>query len=297
MRLLHPGDDARGRGAARARTPTRPTTRCAGRSPGNLCRCTGYINIVKAIQAAGARTAAPPTGLRRGTSPRANRQRGGATTAERSAASATASAQARTTGLIQGPGNYVDDIVLPGHAAHGAAAQPGRRTPASSRSTRARRRRSPGVVAVVTGEDLGAHNLAWMPTLSGDTQAVLATDKVRFQGQEVAAVDRRPTRTSPHDALELIDVEYDDRCPSSSTRSRRSPTDAPADPRREGGPDRQPLLPLGGRRQGGHRRAPSPRPTRSSTLDTFYPRSHPAPLETCGCVADVNPATGRRRST
>jgi carbon-monoxide dehydrogenase large subunit len=28
-------------------------------------------------------------------------------------------------------------------------------------------------------------------------------------------------------------------------------------------------------------------------LDTFYPRSHPAPIETCGCVADINPATGQ----
>jgi carbon-monoxide dehydrogenase large subunit len=28
-------------------------------------------------------------------------------------------------------------------------------------------------------------------------------------------------------------------------------------------------------------------------LDTFYPRSHPAPVETCGCVADINPATGQ----
>ena len=55
----------------------------------------------------------------------------------------------------------------------------------------------PGVIAVVTGELMAQHNLAWMPTLSGDTQAVLATDKVRFQGQEVAAVDRRPTPTSP----------------------------------------------------------------------------------------------------
>ena len=44
------------------------------------------------------------------------------------------------------------------------------------------------MVAVVTGELMAQHNLAWMPTLSGDTQAVLATDKVRFQGQEVAAV-------------------------------------------------------------------------------------------------------------
>ena len=29
------------------------------------------------------------------------------------------------------------------------------------------------------------------------------------------------------------------------------------------------------------------------SLDTFYPRCHPAPLETCGCVADVDPATGQ----
>jgi carbon-monoxide dehydrogenase large subunit len=47
-----------------------------------------------------------------------------------------------------------------------------------------------------------------MPTLSGDTQAVLATDKVRFQGQELAAV----VATDPYvaeDALELIDVDYE----------------------------------------------------------------------------------------
>ena len=55
---------------------------------------------------------------------------------------------------------------------------------------------------------MAQHNLAWMPTLSGDTQAVLATDKVRFQGQEVAAV----IATDPYiakDALELIDVDYE----------------------------------------------------------------------------------------
>ncbi|TMF93351.1 MAG: carbon-monoxide dehydrogenase large subunit, partial [Chloroflexi bacterium] len=28
-------------------------------------------------------------------------------------------------------------------------------------------------------------------------------------------------------------------------------------------------------------------------LHTFYPRCHPAPLETCGCIADVNGATGK----
>src|SRR5205085_12294162 len=66
----------------------------------------------------------------------------------------------------------------------------------------------PGVVAVVTGDLLAQHKLAWMPTLSGDTQAVLATDKVRFQGQEVACV----IATDPYvarDAAQLIEVDYD----------------------------------------------------------------------------------------
>src|SRR4051794_24619208 len=66
----------------------------------------------------------------------------------------------------------------------------------------------PGVVAVVTGETMAAHNLAWMPTLSGDTQAVLVTDKVRFQGQEVAAVIAESAYVAK-DALELIDVDYE----------------------------------------------------------------------------------------
>ena len=78
----------------------------------------------------------------------------------------------------------------------------------------------PGVVAVVTGELLAQHNLAWMPTLSGDTQAVLATDKVRMQGQEVACVVAEDPYVA-HDALELIDVDYDP-LPSSRPRSRRS---------------------------------------------------------------------------
>src|SRR5207302_3619372 len=27
-------------------------------------------------------------------------------------------------------------------------------------------------------------------------------------------------------------------------------------------------------------------------LPIYYPRSHPSPLETCGCIADIDPATG-----
>ncbi len=50
--------------------------------------------------------------------------------------------------------------------------------------------------------------LAWMPTISYDMQAVLAGDKVRFQGQEVAFVIA-DGRVRARDALELIDVEYE----------------------------------------------------------------------------------------
>ena len=83
-----------------------------------------------------------------------------------------------------------------------------------------------GVVAVVTGELMAQHNLAWMPTLSGDTQAVLATDKVRFQGQEVAAV----IATDPYIAKDALDVHRRRlRGPArpSPPRSRRSPPAPP----------------------------------------------------------------------
>ena len=79
----------------------------------------------------------------------------------------------------------------------------------------------PKVKAVVTGADLAEKGLAWMPTLSNDVQAVLATDKVRFQGQEVAFVVAED-RYSARDALELIDVEYDVLRPGRSTPARRS---------------------------------------------------------------------------
>ena len=67
----------------------------------------------------------------------------------------------------------------------------------------------------------------------------------------------------------------------------------PADPRRQGGPGLETASTTGRRATRMRPTVPSPRPTRSSSLDTHYPRCHPAPLECCGCVADVNPATGK----
>ena len=82
------------------------------------------------------------------------------------------------------------------------------RTRGSSRSTPRAALAHPNVAAVVTAKDLETLGLAWMPTISYDTQAVLAGDKVRFQGQEVAFVIATD-EYSAHDALQLIDVEYE----------------------------------------------------------------------------------------
>src|SRR4051795_12827980 len=107
--------------------------------------------------------------------------------------------------FIRGQGHYVDDVQLPGML-HGAVLRsPVAHARIVSIDTSAALQH-PRVHAVLTGSDLG--DAAWMPTLSADVQAVLATDKVRFQGQEVAFVVA-DDRYSARDALELIDVEYE----------------------------------------------------------------------------------------
>src|ERR671931_1743813 len=109
--------------------------------------------------------------------------------------------------FVVGRGNYVDDVKLPGMLHMAILRSPFAHARICSIDTSAASQ-APGVVAVVTGELLAQHNLAWMPTLSGDTQAVLATDKVRMQGQEVACVVAEDPYVA-HDALELIEVDYD----------------------------------------------------------------------------------------
>jgi carbon-monoxide dehydrogenase large subunit len=189
--------------------------------------------------------------------------------------------------LIQGDGHYVDDIVLPGmlHLVMLRSPIPhGRIVSIDTSAAEA----VPGVVAVLTGAALDGYGLAWMPTLSGDTQAVLATDKVRFQGQEVAAV----VAESPYiayDALDLIDVEYDALPPVLSPQQALA-DDAPLiRDDKEGQTDNRCYSWEAGDKEATDRAFESADVV--VTLDTHYPRSHPAPLETCACVADVNPAT------
>src|SRR3954454_19122873 len=108
--------------------------------------------------------------------------------------------------FIRGQGHYVADVQLPG-VLHGAVLRspvPHARIVAIDTSAALQH---PRVHAVLTGADLEARGLAWMPTLSADRQAVLATDRVRFQGQEVAFVVA-DDHYAARDALELIDVDY-----------------------------------------------------------------------------------------
>jgi aerobic carbon-monoxide dehydrogenase large subunit len=191
--------------------------------------------------------------------------------------------------FIRGKGTYFDDITLPGMLYLELLRSPFAHARIRSIDT-ARASKLQGVVAVVTGELMAQHNLAWMPTLSGDTQAVLATDKVRFQGQEVAAVVAENPYVA-RDALELIDVDYEPLPPVSTPRRALEP-DAPViRDDKEGQADNSIYHWEAGDKDATD--SAFAEADRVVALDTFYPRCHPAPLECCGCVADVNPATGK----
>ena len=89
--------------------------------------------------------------------------------------------------FTQGKGNYVDDIKLPGMLFGDFVRSPYGHARIVSIDKEAALA-VPGVLAVLTAEDLKPLNLHYMPTLAGDVQAVLADEKVLFQNQEVAFV-------------------------------------------------------------------------------------------------------------
>src|SRR5207253_688089 len=148
----------------------------------------------------------------------------------------------------------------------------------------------PGVHLVLTGELMAQRNLAWMPTLSYDTQAVVAMDKVRFQGQEVAAV----VADDPYiakDACEAIEVVYDP-LPAIVNPMQATAPDAPLiRDDKDGQTDNVCYTWEVGDRAMTDR--VFERADRVVKLDCFYPRSHPSPIECCGCIADYNPATAK----
>src|SRR3984957_12333839 len=183
--------------------------------------------------------------------------------------------------FIRGQGNYLDDIRLPGMV-HGAVLRsPYAHAKIVSIDT-SRALAHPGVAAVVTAKDLETLGLAWMPTISYDTQAVLAGDKVRFQGQEVAFVIATD-EYSARDALPLIDVEYD---PLPVVVNARKAFDPDAPLIRDDKPGKTDNLATPTWEAGDEEAADRVFAEADviTTRDIIYPRCHPAPLETCGMI-------------
>jgi carbon-monoxide dehydrogenase large subunit len=191
--------------------------------------------------------------------------------------------------FIRGKGRYVDDLQLTGmlHLAILRAPMAHARIVSIDTSLA---QAHPKVKLVVTGAMLAEKGLAWMPTLSNDVQAVLATDKVRFQGQEVAFVVAED-RYSARDALELIDVEYEVLEPVIDVRKALDPGAPVIRTDLDGKTDNHCFDWETGDKDATE--AVFAKADVVVTEDIVYPRVHPAPMETCGCVADYERVGGQ----
>jgi len=199
--------------------------------------------------------------------------------------------------FTQGKGNYVDDIKLPGMLFGDFVRSPYAHARVKSIDTSAAMALD-GVVAVLTAKDLEPLGLHWMPTLAGDKQMVLADGKVLFQGQEVAFVVARD-RYIAADAVELVEVEYEE-LPVITDPFEALQSDVTL---------REDLTP-GADGAHGPRRHPNhiflwEEGDKSATEEViaaadvvaeemiYYHRTHPCPLETCGCVASMDKVNGK----
>ena len=191
--------------------------------------------------------------------------------------------------FTRGKGNYTDDITLPGMLHLEILRSP--LAHARIKSIDASKAwEIPGVHLVLTGDMMATRNLAWMPTLSYDTQAVLATDKVRFQGQEVACVIADDPYIAK-DACEAIDVEYE-QLPVIVNPIQAVADGAPVIRDDKEGQQGNVIYDWEVGDAAGTDRAFAQADV-ISKLKLHYPRSHPSPIECCGSIADFNRSTSK----
>src|SRR5438046_5929443 len=183
--------------------------------------------------------------------------------------------------FIHGEGNYVDDVQLKGMLYGDIVRSPYAHALIKNIDI-SEAMKVPGVVAVITGKDLDAAGLAWMPTLSGDTEAVLALDRVHFQMQEVAFVVAT-SRYAAADGAAAVDVEYE-------------PLPVVVDPKKALDPDAPVLRTDKKDKKDNHiwhwewgDKAATDRTFAEAGVtvkqDIYIPRIHVSSIETCGCVA------------
>ncbi|MEI8024652.1 MAG: molybdopterin cofactor-binding domain-containing protein, partial [Actinomycetota bacterium] len=191
--------------------------------------------------------------------------------------------------FIRGKGNYVDDVVLPGMLHMEILRSPLAHARIKSIDVSAAWA-IPGVRLVLTGEMMAARNLAWMPTLSYDTQAVLATDKVRFQGQEVACVIADDPYIAK-DGCEAIVVDYEPLTPIVNPMQALAPGAPLIRDDKENQKDNVVFDWQVGDKAATDKAFASA--DKVSKLELHYPRSHPSPIETCGSIADFDRSTSK----
>ena len=203
--------------------------------------------------------------------------------------------------FTQGKGNYVDDIKLDGMLFGDFVRSPYAHANIKSINTEAALK-VPGVLAVLTAKDLEPLGLHWMPTLAGDKQMVLADGKVLFQGQEVAFVVAED-RYAAADGIEAVEVDYEElEVLVDPFKAMESDVVLRPDTLAEDG---SPAAGAHGPRKHHNHiftwEAGDKDPTFEvidnaevvATETMYYHRTHPCPLETCGCVASMDKVNGK----
>src|SRR5438270_6870858 len=195
--------------------------------------------------------------------------------------------------FIRGQGNYVDDVELPGMLYGDIVRSPYAHALIKNVDI-SEAMKVPGVVAVITGKDLDAAGLAWMPTLSADTEAVLALERVHYQMQEVAFVVAT-SRYAAADGVAAVEVDYE---PLQVLVNAKKALDADAPLLRPDKKEKQPTNQIYHWEMGEREAADAAFAEAAANgivvqQEMYIPRIHPAPIETCGCVADYHKATGK----
>ena len=116
--------------------------------------------------------------------------------------------------LTQGRGQYVSDVALP-RMVHVAFVRSPHAHARIVKIAAEAAKKSPGVIAVVTGAELAKVMTPWVGVLThlkglkSAPQAPIAVDRACWQGEAVCAVVAR-TRAEAEDACELVEVSYEE---------------------------------------------------------------------------------------